>query len=80
MSYLSKGLQPMTTGKMPRDLSSQEVKEFPQEVSTAKLKELEGLYDLGCFKRHPRNQSGKIIDSRWVITWKLIDGLVGSAA
>ena len=37
-----------------------------------------GLYDLGRFKRYPRNRSHDTIDARWATTWKMIDGNVGA--
>ena len=56
-------------GKLPRDMTKEEIQENWQEVGKAKIKEISGLYDLGCFKRFPRNRSHNIIDARWVITW-----------
>ena len=54
-----------------------EIKNNYPEVRKAKTKEILGLYDLGCFKRHPRHKANHIITARWVITWKMIEGSVG---
>ena len=64
-------------GKLPRDIAKEEIQEFWQDVSKANVKEIVGLYDLGCFNRWPRRRSNNIIDARWVITWKVIEGSVG---
>ena len=66
-----------STGKLPRDMTREEIAENPREVSAAKVKEIAGVYDLGCFKRWPRHRSDNIIDARWLITWKMIEGNVG---
>ena len=42
-----------------------------------KVKEIAGLYDLGCFKRWARFKANSIIDAHWVITWTMIEGSVG---
>ena len=47
------------------------------DVKAIKIKEIQGLFDLGCFQRHPRAKSHNIIDARWAITWKMIEGNVG---
>ena len=39
-----------------------------------KFKELKGLYDLGCFTRAPRKDSRNRVDTRWGITFKMVDG------
>ena len=61
---------------MPRDLTNEEIKANSFPIGEAKLKEIKGLFELGCFKRVPRASCRNIIDARWVITWKLIDGVV----
>ena len=48
-----------------------------EDVKQAKIKKIKGRYDLCCFQRHPRAESHNIIDARWVITWKMIEGNVG---
>ena len=69
---------PADTGKLPRDMTKEEILDNWQDVSKAKVKEITGLYDLWCFKRCPRHISKNIIDARWVIAWKMIDGAVGA--
>lgn len=55
--YLSelgiKGLVPLSTGNIPRDLTREEILANPDPVNAGKLKELQGLCDLGCFERCP---------------------------
>ena len=58
-------------------MTREEINENWKDVSVAKVKEIAGLYDLGCFKRWPRHKSDNIIDARWVITWNVIEGNVG---
>ena len=65
------------TGTLLRDTAKEEIQQNWEDVSKAKVKEITGLYDLGCFKRWPRHKSNNIIDARWVIIWKLIEGSVG---
>ena len=64
-------------GRLPRDTAKEEIQENDQEIRKAKVKEINGLYDLGCFKRWPRNNSHNIIGARGVITWKGIESNVG---
>ena len=61
-------------GKLLRDMTKEEVLANWQDVSKAQVKEINGLYDLGCFQRFPRTRAHDIIDARWVITWKMIGG------
>ena len=67
----------MPEGKLPRDMTLEEVLANWQDVNKAKVKEIIGLYDLGCFQRFPRAKAHHMIDARWVTTWKVIDGNVG---
>ena len=55
---------------------TEEIQENYKEVREANVKEMYGLYELGCVKRWPRKQSHNIIDARWVIIWKVIEGNV----
>ena len=40
-----------TDGKLPRDVTREEVADNWKDVFAAKVKEIAGLYDLGCFKQ-----------------------------
>ena len=64
-------------GKLLRDMIREEIAENWVDVSKAKVKEMVGVYELGCFKRWPRYRSNSIIDASWVTTWKMIGGNVG---
>ena len=64
-------------GKLPIDMIREEVQEKWVDVAKAKVKELTGLYDLGCFKFRPRRQRKNIIHARLAVTWKTIEGDVG---
>ena len=44
------------------------------KVVEAKFKELSGLHVLQCFERFPRKHSHNRVDTRWVLTWKYVDG------
>lgn len=75
-SLSASALEPLTTGKLPRDLTSEEKLKYPEHINKSKLKEIKGLYDLGCFERRRRDQCTNIIDARWVATWKLVEGIL----
>ena len=68
----------MPEGKLPRDMTKEEILANWQDVSKAKIKEINGSFDLGCFQRFPRAKAHDAIDARWVITWKMIGGNVGT--
>ena len=59
-----------------RTLTKEEVLKNKVRVCEAKFKELMGLHTLGCFKRYPRSKSRNRVDTRWVITWKWVDGVL----
>ena len=67
----------MSEGKLPRDMAKEEIQQNWQDFKQAKVKEINGLYDSGCSQRHPRHKSHDIIDARWVVIWKMIEGNVG---
>ena len=58
-----------------RPLTKEEVQQNKGVVSAGKIKEIRGLHTLGCFKRMSRHTSKNRVDTRWVITWKLVDGV-----
>ena len=64
-------------GKLPRDMTKDEMVANLQDVNTTKAKEINGVFVLGCFQRYLRAKAHDIIDARWVITWKMIEGSVG---
>ena len=64
-------------GELSGGTSNEEIQENCKEVGEAKIKEINGLYELGCSKRWPIKQSHNIIYARWVIIWKMIEGNVG---
>ena len=64
-------------GKFFRDMAVDEIKEDYQEVRKAKIREMVGFYDLGCFKRWFRHRVHNAIDARWVATWKMTKTNVG---
>lgn len=57
----------MPEGKLPRDMTRDEIVANWQEVNKAKVNEINGPFDLGCFQRYPRANSHYIIDARWAI-------------
>ena len=68
----------MPEAKLLRGMAMEEIEANWQDVNKAKVKEINGLFDLGCFQRYPRAKSHNIIDARWVITWRAIEGNVGA--
>lgn len=51
-------------GKLPSDMTKEEVVANWQDVNKAKVNEIIGLYDFGCVQRHPRVKGHNIIDAR----------------
>lgn len=49
-------------GKIPRDMTTDEIMANYQEVRKANVTEINGLFELGCFQRWPRSRSHKMID------------------
>lgn len=64
-------------GKLHRDMAQEDVLEIRGEVRKAKVKAINGVYELGCFKRCIRSRYHNIIGARWFIKWKMIEGIVG---
>ena len=58
------------------NLTPQEIQSNQGKVDAGKFKELVGLFDLGCFGRMRKSEAHNIVDTRWVITWKWIDGVL----
>ena len=58
-------------------LSKEEMTIHEKEIAAQRMKELLGLHDLKCFKRMPRHLSHNRVYTRWVMTWKTIDGKKG---
>ena len=56
-------------------LTRQELLKYKQQVDEAMLKDLKSWHDLGAWEMADRSTAQNLIDSRWVIKWKLIDGL-----
>lgn len=52
-----------------RDVTPGEVTVNLHKVVVAKLKGIQGLYELGCFKRMLRRFAKDIVDARWVNIW-----------
>ena len=55
-------------------LTPHEVKLHKSRVESSQLKELLSWHNLGSWSLVPRATAFNVIDSRWVIKWKLIDG------
>ena len=55
-------------------LTKQEISDNLAKVNSLKFKEILGLHNLGCFKRRRKRRDDNVVDTRWVITWKMIDG------
>ena len=55
-------------------LTPEELKTHAAEVAHAKLDELKELHNLGTYGRMKRSQAKNIVDTRWVIRWKLVGG------
>lgn len=54
---------PLTTGKMPWDLTDEERTLYPAPVADAKYKEFKRLHELGCYLQKSRSTCHNIIDS-----------------
>ncbi len=55
-------------------LTAEDVAAHAAKVSAAMLKELQTWKKYGCFSRKQRAQARNIIDTRWVLKWKYVDG------
>ena len=55
-------------------LTKEELQKHKAAVSVSKFKEIQGLFDLTCFCRFLRSKSRNRVDTRWVVTWKWVDG------
>ena len=64
-------------GRLPRATITEEIYENYAEVRKAKVKGMAGPFGLECFKRWRTHKSDNIIDARWVVTWKMVEGNVG---
>ena len=56
-------------------MTSEDVKKHWPLVEAAIRKEIKSFQDLETFKRAPRSSSRNICSSRWVLRWKMIDGV-----
>ena len=56
-------------------LSPSDLRDHQDKVQETKFKELSDLHGLGCYGRMPRRQANNIVDTKWVIRWKLVDGV-----
>ena len=52
-------------------LTPDEVREHKAEIETAMVKELATWKQFGCFSRRPRRGAINVIDSRWVLKWRI---------
>ena len=60
--------------KVLDNLSKEEMIQHASEVATAKRGELATLFDLGCFRRFPHRLARHVVDTRWVLKWKMKEG------
>ena len=67
----------MPEANLPRDMAIAGVKDSCHGVRKVKVKEINGLYVLGCFQRWLMHRSHDIIDARWDFIWKMIEGNAG---
>merc|ERR1712185_387919 len=56
------------------NLGADEIRQHQTEVNQAILKELQRWVERGSFQRLRRSEARNLIDSRWVLKWKLVDG------
>ena len=75
LTYLTKdNMQRTVITKEFDSLTKEELIKHHDKVAPAKLGELRDLHNLGCYERMPRRLARNIVDTRWVIRWKLVDG------
>ena len=75
VTYLSAdGSQKSVIVKEFDNLSKEELLEHKKEADDAKFGELRDLHGLGCYGRMRRSEAKNVVDTRWVIKWKLVDG------
>ena len=56
-------------------LTKEELSKYKAQVEEAMLKDLQSWHSEGAWQMAERATAENLIDSRWVIKWKLIDGL-----
>ena len=75
VTYLSSdGSQKSVIVKEFDNLTKEELLAHKAETDTAKFGELRDLHGLGCYGRMRRSEARNVVDTRWVIKWKLVDG------
>ena len=57
------------------ELNSADVKKHEKEVDTAMAKEWTSWNDHGTSKPRLRSAATNVIDARWVLKWKIVDGV-----
>ena len=73
--HVETGFQTSVITKNFDDLTPMEMKIHQKEVDAAKLKEIKDLFGLGCFRRMPKKLAQNGVDTRWVIKWKMVEGM-----
>ena len=66
--------EPVIERDLP-ELTPEEIIQYRADANRACLEELMAWYRLGCFRRRSRHGAKNCIDARWVIKWKMIDGV-----
>lgn len=74
LRFLANGQTEAVIQKEMNVLSSQEALQHEAECRKAMLDELRRWHSLKSFRRSPRRTANNLLDSRWVLKWKMIDG------
>jgi len=75
VTYLSSDYQESSVIVKEFDaLTPEELRTHANAVGDVKRKEIADLHSLGCFGRCKRRDARNLVDTRWVIRWKEVDG------
>jgi len=72
----TEGIKQVTIERDTGSLTKEELVKHRVPVAAGKFKEISGLHALECFMRFPRSKSKNRVDTRWVINWKWVDGVL----
>ena len=72
--FLGEGKKEIVVEREMNVLTLAEAQAHEAECVQAMLDELKRWHSLGSFKRFPRRLARNVLDSRWVLKWKLVDG------
>ena len=74
MEFYASGLKRTVVERANNIFSSDEARQPQADVNKAMLEELRRWSDLKAFERMPKALAHNVVDSRWVLKWKEVNG------